>query len=345
MSQQRVMKLGTRGKRFAAAVIDCVPSTIFIVYFLGVILQGVISLIQTAILNSSGYSYYSESPYVRSGSGGSLFLIILIVYWGFQIFFWTRSQSIGKAILKLRVVDAHTGRPIGFAKMLLREVIVKKASAAVLWLGYIWILIDKYNRSWHDKILETYVIDESPAPARYVQPNMGYNANASYNNANANNNDADTASGFQEENMWNARQEAEHSAREEIMQNLRADSDSVAPMEPASSPSAQPSDYAAVQPENSSIEQSEDSTSVAPASVINLPGDICEKTEDDVCPTCEVTRSEMQDERTEESPFSENEMAVDEATCDADSFAEAEPIVSTVSESYVENVFEKNTEE
>ena len=47
--------------------------------------------------------------------------------------------------------------------MLLREIIVKKASSSVLWLGYIWILIDKYNRGWHDKILDTYVIDEKPA--------------------------------------------------------------------------------------------------------------------------------------------------------------------------------------
>ena len=47
--------------------------------------------------------------------------------------------------------------------MLLREIIVKKASSSVLWLGYIWILIDKYNRGWHDKILDTYVIDEKPS--------------------------------------------------------------------------------------------------------------------------------------------------------------------------------------
>ena len=29
----------------------------------------------------------------------------------------------------------------------------------MFFLGYIWILIDDKNRSWHDKILDTYVID------------------------------------------------------------------------------------------------------------------------------------------------------------------------------------------
>ena len=87
----------------------------------------------------------------------------MLIFLGAELYFFSRSQTIGKAILGLRVVDARTGRPVGFAKMLLREIIVKKASSSVLWLGYIWILIDKYNRGWHDKILDTYVIDEKPS--------------------------------------------------------------------------------------------------------------------------------------------------------------------------------------
>ena len=43
--------------------------------------------------------------------------------------------------------------------MILREWFAKKASGAAFCLGYIWILLDSKNRGWHDKIVDTYVVD------------------------------------------------------------------------------------------------------------------------------------------------------------------------------------------
>lgn len=165
MSQKRVMKLATRGKRFGAGLIDSVPVAFITLIFFGQVISGVISLIQDAMNSLSEYgSYYNNQPYVTGGvSYPSVIIVLMLIFLGAELYFFSRSQTIGKAILGLRVVDARTGRPVGFAKMLLREIIVKKASSSVLWLGYIWILIDKYNRGWHDKILDTYVIDEKPS--------------------------------------------------------------------------------------------------------------------------------------------------------------------------------------
>lgn len=165
MSQKRVMKLATRGKRFGAGLIDSVPVSVITIAFVGQIISGVLNLTQSAISSIPGSeSYYSSAPYVvDTFSYSFIFMILVLVFLGAELYFFSRSQTIGKAILGLRVVDARTGRPVGFAKMLLREIIVKKASSSVLWLGYIWILIDKYNRGWHDKILDTYVIDEKPS--------------------------------------------------------------------------------------------------------------------------------------------------------------------------------------
>lgn len=165
MSQKRVMKLATRGKRFGAGLIDSVPVAFITIIFFGQVVSGIMSLIQDAMNSLSEYgSYYNNQPYVTGGvSYPSVVMILMLIFLGAELYFFSRSQTIGKAILGLRVVDARTGRPVGFAKMLLREIIVKKASSSVLWLGYIWILIDKYNRGWHDKILDTYVIDEKPS--------------------------------------------------------------------------------------------------------------------------------------------------------------------------------------
>lgn len=162
MSQKRIMKLATRGKRFGAGLIDSVPVAFITIIFFGQVVSGIMSLIQDAMNSLSEYgSYYSNQPYVTGGV--SYPSVLMLIFLGAELYFFSRSQTIGKAILGLRVVDARTGRPVGFAKMLLREIIVKKASSSVLWLGYIWILIDKYNRGWHDKILDTYVIDEKPS--------------------------------------------------------------------------------------------------------------------------------------------------------------------------------------
>jgi RDD family. len=49
--------------------------------------------------------------------------------------------------------------PIGYGKGFLRWVGMI-ISGLVLLLGYIWILIDKKNQGWHDKIAGTYVIKE-----------------------------------------------------------------------------------------------------------------------------------------------------------------------------------------
>lgn len=167
MAEKRIMKLATRGKRFAAGMIDSAPLAVVYLSIMGVVLSAFAGLVQgvmNGLVTDGTDGYYDSHPYVHSESlfPPSIFLILVLVYVGLELYFFSRSQTIGKAILGLQVVDAKTGRPIGFAKMLLREVIVKKASSSVLYLGYIWILIDKYNRSWHDKILDTYVVDQRP---------------------------------------------------------------------------------------------------------------------------------------------------------------------------------------
>lgn len=262
MSQQRVMKLATRGKRFTAGLIDCAPAAVAIVVLLGVLLKNAVALIQSLLMSmnfDNDYTVYDGSPYVRdSGLSVTPFLIMLILYWLLQLYFMAQSQSIGKAIFHMRVVDANTGRPIGFAKMLLREIIVKKASR-ILFLGYIWILIDKYNRSWHDKILDTYVIDEGSKQSH--KAHTGFGASSEENPA---------------EDDWNAHREAEQKAREEIMKNLYADPRGVESHNPAEvvvensnaeSKPIQPNDVLS-EPE----EEASETTDEAP--VIILPGQV-----------------------------------------------------------------------
>ena len=159
---KKKMKLAARGRRFAAGCIDGV---------LPVVAYTVIMLV-TGDKSGPGYNSYGYGygygyeygyEYNANLSGTSAVIVailgIIMLAWLIAEFvFFAKSKSIGKAILGLQVVSSIDGKPLGFWKMVFRECIVKSASN-VLALGYIWILIDDKNRGWHDKILDTYVVD------------------------------------------------------------------------------------------------------------------------------------------------------------------------------------------
>jgi len=50
--------------------------------------------------------------------------------------------------------------------MLFREWIGKWISALVFLAGFLWIILDKENQGWHDKLASTYVVEPAAAPAR-----------------------------------------------------------------------------------------------------------------------------------------------------------------------------------
>lgn len=70
----------------------------------------------------------------------------------------TTGMTVGKWICRVKVVgpDGETKPRIGQA--FFREWIGKFVSSAVFSLGYLTALLDRKNRTWHDKIADTYVI-------------------------------------------------------------------------------------------------------------------------------------------------------------------------------------------
>jgi hypothetical protein len=65
----------------------------------------------------------------------------------------------GKWLLNIYVID-EAGDPAGFFRMLVREWIGKPISMFVFCLGYLWILVDQDNQGWHDKLVDTYVVED-----------------------------------------------------------------------------------------------------------------------------------------------------------------------------------------
>ena len=141
-------------------------------YILDAIIVGAVATVLTLVLmipllgslagavGSDGEISSGEAGAMAGSVGlfvfGSLGIgILALLYFPF---FWARGGATpGMKVAGIRVVRDRDGGRIGWGTALLR-LIGWWVSAAVFYLGFIWILIDSRRRGWHDLIAGTCVI-------------------------------------------------------------------------------------------------------------------------------------------------------------------------------------------
>ena len=169
--EKKVLKLAPNGKRIVAYLIDVVIPYVYLIiaivtlYVLGG--QNAYGSSGSDIMDPFGMYGFDDgfsngiSNSVSIGLISALLImsLVFLAYLAVQIYFYTKSKSIGKAIMGLQVVSSKNGEPVSVWWMLLREWVVKDVSGAILYIGYIWAFIDDKKRTWHDKICDTYVVD------------------------------------------------------------------------------------------------------------------------------------------------------------------------------------------
>lgn len=84
------------------------------------------------------------------------FMAIKIVYQAF--FIWNYGATLGKILLKIRVIEVSTLDTPTFTAALNRA-IFRIISEMVFYLGYLWGTLDPVRQTWHDKTARTVVID------------------------------------------------------------------------------------------------------------------------------------------------------------------------------------------
>jgi uncharacterized RDD family membrane protein YckC len=128
------------GRRFAASFIDGI---IFMIPY-GFIF---FASIGAAMTNPNG-------PNPAMGMG-YLFAFLFSLVYSAGMLAW-RGQTLGKMALGIRVVDPDGNHP-AYWRAALREIVGKWLSQLVLCLGYLWMLWDPNQQTWHDKIAGTTV--------------------------------------------------------------------------------------------------------------------------------------------------------------------------------------------
>lgn len=87
------------------------------------------------------------------------FLLQMAAYMIYSAFFWHFfSATPGKMIMKMKLVQTGTTKPITPLQILLR-LCGYVMSGTCLMLGFLWIGVNKRHRAWHDYLADTEVID------------------------------------------------------------------------------------------------------------------------------------------------------------------------------------------
>ena len=155
------------GTRVLAWIIDSVP--IFVLVGIG---QGISALTgETSCTTSStgGYSAHcSSSPSVLGLLVSGLASILALAYavWNYGYKQGTTGSSIGKGIMKFKVVSEKTWQPIGFGMSVVRQ-LAHIVDGIICYIGYLFPLWDAKRQTLADKIMTTVCV---PFTAQELNP-------------------------------------------------------------------------------------------------------------------------------------------------------------------------------
>ncbi|MDN3205265.1 RDD family protein [Algoriphagus sediminis] len=146
--------LADRTPRFIAYLIDIIPIILlvsaFFYFFLGF----------DEVLSRYLSRGNDVQPRIEFISDRNLIRNISFLIWVVYCIVMESSPkqgTLGKLIMGIKVIDQE-GNRLSFSQASLRN-LGKIVSAAVIFLGFAWILFDKKRQGWHDKFQKTFVVD------------------------------------------------------------------------------------------------------------------------------------------------------------------------------------------
>jgi uncharacterized RDD family membrane protein YckC len=146
--------------RLVAFVIDLV-----IVAILVVMSNAAVEFVSTVLIRMhllrSGSLTDTLVGFVAAGLG-------VVVFVAYYIGFWLAAgQTPGKRFIGVRIIRTDGGR-VRFGNVLRR--FIGYWLSCVLFLGYLWILVDNQRQAWHDSLAGTLVIYSRPTPPELLIP-------------------------------------------------------------------------------------------------------------------------------------------------------------------------------
>jgi uncharacterized RDD family membrane protein YckC len=137
--------------------------------FIVAAILAVVGIAVTWILTTLGLTEWITTPgWLQTVVFLLLFVLGVAIRLLYTMGFWVLAgQTPGKRVMGVRIVRTDGGR-VGWGNAIRRE--IGYVISYVLFLGYLWILVDNRRQGWHDKLAGTLVIYSWPkdggTPAR-----------------------------------------------------------------------------------------------------------------------------------------------------------------------------------
>lgn len=101
--------------------------------------------------------YFSSEKLIQGPANFAINFVLLAIL---TIVLWRRLQATpGKMALKLRVLDAESGKTASVRQCIVRY-LGYVVSILPLGLGFFWAAFDRRKQGWHDKLAGTMVVRE-----------------------------------------------------------------------------------------------------------------------------------------------------------------------------------------
>ena len=163
--------------RFLAFLIDYIPYLIIVGIGWGILIGSpeCVDFSDTELGEILGASYESCGPSTLGQTSMSLSILIGFAYvlWNYGYRQGTTGSSVGKAILKFKVVSERTGLPIGFGLSIVRQ-LAHFVDAIIFGIGFLFPLWDSKRQTLADKIMTTVCLpnlNQSEPPILAMAPN------------------------------------------------------------------------------------------------------------------------------------------------------------------------------
>ena len=153
--------MATIGSRLAAHLLDglVITGVLLVLYVLSLILEFLASAV-------------SRISYDLASLASALVALLMLAAYavvavGYVIWGWGNGQTIGKRVMKIAVVDARSGAPIGYSRAVIRYLMMV-VMGLPCYAGYFSILATD-GRGWHDKAADSRVVicPDWPAPVLF----------------------------------------------------------------------------------------------------------------------------------------------------------------------------------
>ncbi|MBA8795409.1 putative RDD family membrane protein YckC [Friedmanniella endophytica] len=144
------------GRRVAASLIDGIPGIVFAVVLMIGYIRFLVAVFEDSVQGAA--------PALPAGFGPWMvaLVVLYVIMLGWSVYDrWLlqgrTGQTLGKRVLKIRLINEANGAPIGAGMAFARDLV--HYLDGVAYVGYLWPLWDEKRQTFADKLLKTVVVD------------------------------------------------------------------------------------------------------------------------------------------------------------------------------------------